>query len=336
MTHAMQALVYENPFEMNLRELPIPDIQPNEARVRVAYSGICGSELSGFEGKNSLRKPPTVFGHEFSGTIDALGAQAARDFPALQIGQPVTVNPLISCGYCRYCKGGRQQLCPNRKLHSAHLPGSNAEYIVVRADAVYPLPAGMTMTTAALTEPHACAVHAALLASPAPDEVGLVVGAGAIGLFCIQALQDRGMKTIYCAEINPDRLAMAQALGALPAPAEATQYVDVAVEAVGYSAPRQQCLAALRTGGRLIGVGLHEQFTPLDVNDIIRREIFFFGSYGYTHLDFVNALNALAERRAYLDPAWMRIEPLVNGGRCFDELLHGAAVAKIMLQPSQP
>lgn len=333
MNATMQALVYENPYEMHVRQVPIPAVQPGEVRIRVAYSGICGSELSGFEGKNSLRKPPTIFGHEFSGTIDAISEQAAQMFPHFEIGQPVTVNPLVSCGMCVYCKSGRQQLCPNRKLHSAHLPGSNAEFISVRADTVHLLPLTMPLTTAALTEPYACAVRAAQLANPAPDEVGLVVGAGTIGLFCIQALRDRGMKTIYCAEINPDRLAIAQKLGALAAPPDGVQYADVAVEAVGYSVTRQQCHTALRTGGRLVGVGLHEQHTSLDFNDMIRREIFFYGSYGYTHLEFGLALKALADGRVYLDPVWTRVEPLANGGACFDELLHGSAAAKIFLQP---
>src|SRR5262249_21449824 len=140
----MQALVYEGPHQMPVREVAVPTVQPDEVLVKVAYSGICGSELSGFLGHNSLRKPPLVMGHEFSGWIDQIGASAQQRFPALSAGLAVTANPLITCGHCTYCLTGRQQLCPERKLHSAHLPGSNAEYIAIRADAIVPLPDGLS------------------------------------------------------------------------------------------------------------------------------------------------------------------------------------------------
>lgn len=335
MTQTMRALVYENPHQMPLREIEAPTLQPDEVLVRVAYSGICGSELSGFEGKNQLRKPPLVMGHEFSGTIAAIGQQAALRFPELTCEQPVTVNPLISCGHCDYCQGGQQQLCGQRQLHSASLPGSNAEWITVRADAVYPVPETMPLTTAALTEPAACAVHAARVANPTPDDVALVVGAGPIGLLSIQALRDRGVRTIFCAELNADRMAMARALGAEPITLDeqAVSFATIAVEAVGTAVTRQACLAALRAGGRYISVGLHQQHTELDINDIIRREIILYGVFAYNHLDFAAAVRALADERLGLDMTWNRIEPLERGAACFEELLHSAPTAKIFLQP---
>ncbi len=330
----MSALVYEGPKQMNVREVPAPTMQPDEVLIRVAYSGICGSELSGFEGKNALRKPPLIMGHEFSGTIEQIGQQAKAQFPDLHIGQHVTANPLISCGRCVYCLSGRQQLCPNRKLHSAHLPGSNAELITIRADAVLPLPEGLAFTTAALAEPAACAVHAAELAAPKPDEAGLVAGAGPIGLLTIEALADYGLKTIYCAELNPERMAMAQALGATPITLDDFQdRVDLAVDAVGASAVRQACIAATHSGGRVVWIGLHEASSPLPVNDMIRREITTYGSFGYTTLDFRNGLEALAQQRLWLEDAWTRVEPLNRGTACFEELLTGSTVAKIWLSP---
>src|SRR4026207_1400378 len=178
MESTMSALVYEAPLQMNMRQVPMPVLQPNEVLIRVAYSGICGSELSGYEGKNSLRKPPLIMGHEFSGHIEAIGS--AVDRSELNIGAAVTANPLVSCRQCRYCLRGKQHLCPKRKLLGAHLPGSNAEFVAIRADALSLTPAGLSLATAALVEPAACAIHAAALAKPAPDEQALVVGAGPI------------------------------------------------------------------------------------------------------------------------------------------------------------
>lgn len=335
MKNSMAALVYEAPKQMFLRDVPLPALQPNEVLIRVAYSGICGSELSGYEGKNSLRKPPLIMGHEFSGYIDQIGDQAALRRPELTVGLPVTANPLVTCGRCDYCISGRQSLCSQRKLLSAALPGSNAEYVVVPADSVYRLPHGMSLTDAALAEPVACAIHSAELVKPRPGESGLVFGAGPIGLFMIQALFDYGLKTIYCADLNPQRLAMAESLGAIPVQAaDLVNQVDVVVDAVGVSATRQACVTAVRSGGRVVFVGLHEPDTTLPIHDIVRREIVCYGSFAYTPLDFRHALEGLSGKRYGLNESWTRIEPLANGTACFEELLHGSTVAKIWLTPS--
>jgi threonine dehydrogenase-like Zn-dependent dehydrogenase len=335
MNATMSALVYEAPLQMNMREVPMAEIQADEALIRVAYSGICGSELSGYEGKNSLRKPPLIMGHEFSGHIEAVGS--AVDRPELKVGAAVTANPLLSCRQCRYCLSGKQHLCPNRKLLGAHVPGSNAEFVAIRADALFLIPSELSLATAALAEPAACAIHAAALALPAPDEQALVVGAGPIGLMSIQALADRGMKRIFCIDLNAERLAMAEKLGAVPATFEslASQPVEIVIDAVGASATRQGCARVVRSGGRIVWIGLHESDTALPVNDFIRREITTHGSFAYTPIDFDNALQVLAQKRITLEEAWTQIEPLENGTACFEKLLHGAPISKIWLTPKE-
>src|SRR5215207_4858492 len=277
MQSTMSALVYEAPLQMNMRQVPRPVLQPDEVLIRVAYSGICGSELSGYEGKNSLRKPPLVMGHEFSGHVEVIGN--AVDRPELKVGAAVTANPLVSCRQCRYCLGGKQHLCPKRKLLGAHLPGSNAEFVAIRADALSLIPTELSLTTAALAEPAACAIHAAALATPSPEEQGHVVGAGTIGLMVIQALVDRGIKRIFCIDLNAERLAMAEKLGAVPATFEslASQPLEIVVDAVGASATREGCSRVVKTGGRIVLIGLHEADTTLPVNDFIRREITTYG-----------------------------------------------------------
>jgi threonine dehydrogenase-like Zn-dependent dehydrogenase len=274
-------------------------------------------------------------GHEFSGRVEEVGGGVVR--PELKPGVAVTANPLISCSRCRYCLLGKQHLCPERKLLSASLPGSNAEFVAIRADAVFVVPPDMSLAMAALAEPAACAIHAAALAAPSPDEAGLVVGAGPIGLMVIQALRDRGLHQAYCIDMNADRLSMAEALGALPATFEslASQSVDIVLDAVGASATRQGSGRAVRSGGRIIWIGLHEADTALPVNDFIRREIATYGSFAYTPVDFNNALQALAQRRIALDESWTQVEPLTNGAACFERLLRGAAVSKIWLTPAQ-
>jgi len=199
------------------------------------------------------------------------------------------------------------------------------------------IPPELSLATAALVEPAACAVHAAALAKPAPDEQALVVGAGPIGLMVIQALADRGIKQVFCIDLNAERLAMAEKLGAIPTTFDSleSQPVDVVVEAVGASATRQGCARVVRSGGRIVWIGLHEPDTVLPVNDFIRREITTYGSFAYTPIDFEDALQALAQKRIALEDAWTQIEPLQNGAACFEKLLHGAPISKIWLTPEE-
>jgi len=332
----MKALVYEAPYQMHVRDVPQPRPATDEVLIRVAYSGICGSELSGFEGRNSLRKPPLIMGHEFSGIIADLGERATLTHPHLQVGLPVTANPLLTCGQCDACLRGQQQLCPSRKLLSAMLPGSNAEYVTVPAMNVLPLPSQLSLTAAALAEPVACAIHSVRLAHPQPSETALVVGAGPIGLLTIQALAVYNLSAIYCADLNPERLAMAKSLGAHPVDLrEWRGPVDIAIDAVGANPTRAACANLVRPAGRVVFVGLHEAESPLPINDIIRREIICYGSFAYNPRDFRAALEGLAAGHFFLQDSWTRVEPLAAGSACFEELIHGSTVAKIWLQPPQ-
>ena len=145
----MRALVWTAPEKMEIQEQAEPTAAADEVVIRVAFAGICGSELSGFLGHNALRTPPLVMGHEFSGEIVEVG----RDVTGLSEGDAVTVNPLTYCGLCRTCKMGLTQLCPERRLVGAHRPGAFAEYLSVPAFVTHRLPAGMSLRSGSLTEP---------------------------------------------------------------------------------------------------------------------------------------------------------------------------------------
>ncbi|MEZ4725875.1 MAG: alcohol dehydrogenase catalytic domain-containing protein [Caldilineaceae bacterium] len=149
----MKALVWEGPRQMNVREVADPKPTTDEVLIRVAFSGICGSELGGYLGHNSLRVPPLIMGHEFSGEIVALGANAQAANPALAVGQQVTVNPLISPPWSKAALKGRHNLTLPRNILGIHRPGSYAEYVTAPAVNVYPLPAGMSLNTPRFTEP---------------------------------------------------------------------------------------------------------------------------------------------------------------------------------------
>jgi threonine dehydrogenase-like Zn-dependent dehydrogenase len=341
----MKALIYEGPSVMNIREAETPAPGEDDILIRVAYSGICGSELSGFLGRNSLRKPPMIFGHEFSGTIAAMGSRVKAS-GAWNIGDRVTANPLVTCGRCEKCVTGRQQLCPNRRLLSAALPGSNAEYVKIPAAFVFRVPDDMPLQTAALAEPTACAVRVAEQAAAKPTDAVLVVGMGPIGLLTLQALRQYGVRTLIAVDTNRDRLEFAGRLGASHAlcpadgdPLEAIRKltggrgVDVAVDAVGADATRLQCVEGCTAGGRVVFTGLHAEQSPLPVNAIIRSEVQLTGSFAYSEMNFRTALDWLADGRIGLREGVVEA-PLEEGAAWFDKLIRAPGnVSKVLLTP---
>ncbi|MYJ79278.1 MAG: alcohol dehydrogenase catalytic domain-containing protein, partial [Caldilineaceae bacterium SB0670_bin_27] len=201
---AMQALVWTAPETMEMQEQPDPTPVANEVVIRVAYAGICGSELSGFLGHNALRTPPLVMGHEFAGEIVEVG----RDVTGFEVGDAVTVNPLTYCGQCRTCRMGLTQLCPERVLVGAHRPGAFAEFVSIPAFVTHKLPEGMSLRSGALTEPVGVGVRIGRLAGDVAGESALIIGAGPIGLLALQALQLAGADRIFIADLDPERLAM--------------------------------------------------------------------------------------------------------------------------------
>ncbi len=342
---SMQALVYEAPRTMNMQTLDTPKPGPHDAVIAVEYSGICGSELSGFVGESSIRQAPLVFGHEVSGTIAALGNEAAA-MGDLRVGQAVTANPLVSCGHCDYCIRGRFQLCPNRLLLGASLPGSNAEFVGVPARSVLVLPENMDLARAATVEPIAFALHAVEVSSVTPSMSALVIGAGAIGLFILQVLAASGVENRFVVERNRDRRALAEAMGCVALEpgdsslADAVQGatrgsgVDVAFDAVGSPVTRRDCLLALRPGGTLVLVGLHSDETSLPLNLAVRNELTIAGAFAYSPAHFRQGLQWLAEGRVGLRDGVV-IDALQNGQSWFERLVSGDPAAKVLLRPGK-
>ena len=341
----MQALVWEAPRVMALREMLAPEPAPDEVLIRVAYVGICGSELSGYLGHNALRVPPLVMGHEFSGEIVGLGEHAAASNAALQTGQNVTVNPLSCRGTSELQERGLDQLCPTRVLLGAHRPGAYAELIAVPAKSVLPLPPTMSLRTGALTEPTACAVRIGELTGNVAGADCLVIGAGPIGLLALQILLRNGARQVFIADIDAERLAMGAALAGIALDPRQVDVVAtvrqatggsgvyVAVDAVGTAVTRTQCVSATRTTGTVILSGLHEESSSMPAADIIRREIVVRGSFAYSPANFAAALALLAEGAIRLDP-WIVEAPLAEGGHWFDRLIDAPGnVSKVLLRP---
>ena len=340
---AMDALVWTAPSRMEIQEAAVPAPGAGEVLVEVAAVGICGSELSGYLGQNSLRVPPLIMGHEFSGHVVQVG-----DGVLMAPGKLVTVNPLISCGDCSMCAAGLPNLCQRRRIIGAHCAGGFARYVVVPAAQCWPLPEGMTDIAGALVEPLACAVRAVRHAQAQPADPLLILGAGTIGLFCLAVARAEGVRNIVISDRVEGRLRIAHAWGATAtvdgSAADAREQLRTSlsggaacvIDAVGSNATRALALNLVRPGGRVIYIGLHDESSPLAANYLVRQEIAIQGSFSYTTADFGWAIDLL--QRAIITPgaAWIEERALAEGAAAFAGLIDGTiSTPKIILRPAK-
>jgi threonine dehydrogenase-like Zn-dependent dehydrogenase len=342
----MDALVWTAPGHMELQSLSVPAPRADEVLLEVAAVGICGSELSGFLGHNSLRVPPLVMGHEFSARIAQIGGGVLANGDTPAVGQRVTVNPLIACGDCAACRAGLSNLCRRRRIVGAHCAGAFARYVTAPVAQCWPLPAAVDDRAGALVEPLACAVRALRHAQWQGDGPLLILGAGTIGLLCLAVARVQNTGAIVISDRVDARLHLTLAWGATLAvngrAADAedrlrTTLPDGAacvIDAVGAVATRALALRCVRPGGRLIYIGLHDEASPLAANYLVRQEIAIQGSFSYTPTDFAHAIALLENGAIAPSAAWIEERPLAEGVAAFAGLIDGSiTIPKIMLRP---
>jgi L-gulonate 5-dehydrogenase len=329
----MKALVYEGPETLAYRDMPDPEAGAGEHLVRVKAVGICGSDMHAYLGHDERRPAPLILGHEAAGTITG----GARD------GQRVTINPLVTCGTCRACRAGRDNLCPTRQIIS--MPpreGAFAEWVKMPEANLVSVPDAIPFEKAALAEPLACgwrAVRLALAALAPPDQpvAALILGGGAIGLGSALALDAQGVGDVTIIEPNDARRAYLQkttGLNALPPDdLAADAQFDLVIDAVGYAATRASASKQTRPGGVIMHIGLGEATGGLDVRRMTLQEITFIGTYAYSAEDFRQTAAAIFDGRlGALD--WTGHRPLADGAAAFADIRSGVAeTPKIILHP---
>ena len=265
----MRALVQTAPRTLEMREVPAPEADV----VRVAHCGVCGSDMHAFAGHDPRRPVPLTLGHEVVG----------RDAS----GRAMAVNPLVTCGACRWCREGRDNLCPSRAILS--MPpreGGFAEAVASPAANNVPVPEGVPLAAAALAEPLACGWHAVRLAARvAPLGEALVLGGGAIGLGAALALAAQGAARVVVVELNPARADRLRGLPGIEVSGEGTE-ADTVIDAVGIDATRAASFALVRPGGVVAHIGLGPGTGGFDARRATLQEIAWLGTYTYTAEDF--------------------------------------------------
>jgi threonine dehydrogenase-like Zn-dependent dehydrogenase len=340
----MAAAVYQSPGTITVEERTVPRPGPEQVVVQVHACGICGSDI------HQLRDgwgftPGAVAGHEWSGTIAAVG----EDVTGWSVGELVVGGPSARCGTCRRCREGKPSQCEHRaSMTSEQSDGAFAEYILCRAGSVLRLPEGLSPRHAALAEPLSVAMHGITRSGVAPGDRVMVFGAGPIGALSVAALQFMGITDIAVVEPHEGRRKLAADLGvtAILDPEEldvfpswepermSTRAVDIVLECSGHRAAIEAGFCQLARGGMLVMVGAGIDHPKFDINRMILNELTVTGSFVYDEGGFERALELLASdgfpSDLLIEPATV---PLNAIGDTLEALAAGRIAGKVMVVP---
>jgi 2-desacetyl-2-hydroxyethyl bacteriochlorophyllide A dehydrogenase len=337
----MRAVVYEAPGRMRVEEREVPDPGPEDVVIAVDRCGICGTDLHLF--LDGLGKRGSIGGHEYAGTIAAVGAEVRSWTP----GDRVVAGPRASCGRCAACLAGRPVLCDVRPdVAGDGFQGGFAEFVRVHDSQPRRVPDDLDLRAAALAEPLAVALHAITRSGASAGRRALVSGAGPLGLLVIAALRARGVAEVAVSEPRSNRRERAVAVGAtralapddLEAPAmpfevNADAY-DVVIECSGQRAAMEVALGQLGRGGTLVLVGTGGSPPTFDQYRILLNELVITGAFNYDADGFEQALDLLASGRLPVDhliePDDMPLDELLPAMK---RLAAGELVAKVMVAP---
>ncbi|MGD0378539.1 MAG: alcohol dehydrogenase catalytic domain-containing protein [Acidimicrobiales bacterium] len=341
----MRSAVYRSPGDIGVEERPVPSPGPGQVLVEVSYCGICGSDLHMMiEGWG---KPGAVGGHEYTGTVAAVGEGVTAWSP----GDAVVGGESPRCGECRRCREGQPSQCERRSAPvDTNTGGGFARYVINDARSLLRLPDGMSPRVAALAEPLAVALHGITRSGMVRGDSAMVFGAGPIGALTIAALVAKGLGPVVVVEPGEARRRLATDLGATDVlhPAELETFppweperqspraVDVVLECSGKKAAMECGFHQLRRGGRLVLVGAGIEAPSFDPNRMILNELSVTGSFVYDADGFERALDLLASGRlpvdVLIDPDDVSLERL---GEAMQGLAEGRIAGKVMVVPGR-
>ncbi|RMD94817.1 MAG: Zn-dependent alcohol dehydrogenase [Alphaproteobacteria bacterium] len=313
---------------------------PGEVAIRVAYCGICGTDLHVFHGHMDARVGTNrIIGHEMSGTVEAVGEEVSGIRP----GQKVVVRPLAPCGECPACKAGHGHICHRLKFLGLDTDGAMQEIWTVPAHTVHVLPDDMRMDHAALIEPVAVACHDVRMAGLEPGEDVVVIGGGPIGILVAMVAREAGGRVVI-SEVNPHRLAIAGKLGFdtvnptqadLAAEIEArtgAKGAEVVFEVSGTQAGVDAMTAVAATRGRIVMVAIHAQKPQIDLFRFFWRELQLIGARVYEPQDYERAISLVAGGAIDADTIITDVSPLSEVQKAFEALTASPTAMKSLIK----
>ena len=342
----MKALVLEDYNAFVYKDVPKPEYEPDEVLVQVKACGICGSDVHGMDGSSGRRIPPLIMGHEASGEIVEVGSEVEN----WSIGDRVTFDSTIYKLEDWYTRKGLYNLSEGRIVlgvspgeYRRH--GAFAEYIAVPHHVLYKIPEKVSFTQAAMVEPVAVALHAVGLTPISVNDSAVVVGAGMIGSFIVQALRTAGCGRIIVVDLELGRLELAKKLGAdfgvradgnvLDKVKELTHNrgADVAFEAVGIDSTVQTAIDSVRRGGTVTLVGNLAPNVNLPLQKVVTQQLRLQGSCAICG-EYPAALEMIERGEINVDAILSAEVPLADGAEWFQRLYNKEkGLVKVILTP---
>ncbi len=318
----MFELYLTKPEQLDMREAtPVQSLKDNEARVKLIYGGICGSDLRVFRGTIPYAQYPCRPGHEILGTV----IEAGKNSP-FKPGARVISFPNTYCGKCEFCLQGKTNICANKKSFGVTINGLFADEIVIDSEFLVPVPEELTNERAILTEPFAVNVHALKRANIAKGTSVAVVGCGTEGLLAVALLNYIGAD-ITVLDINPAKMTKAQTFNdtikVLPPDQVQGQVFDVVIEAAGVKAAIELAFQLVKPGGALITLGITSDEVLYPALHVTRSEMTIYGSIIYTKKDFADAFRFLKDPQFNVSPVLSKIMPFAEYKAAFADALSG-------------
>ena len=322
---------------LSIEEVPTPSPGPGEALVRVAGCGMCHTDLHYLDhGVPTFKPPPIILGHEAAGTVAAVG-EGVTDWSE---GDRVLIPAVLSCGRCRFCRMGRENLCERLEMLGNHIDGAYAEYVAVNASELIAVPDEISLEQAsviadAVSTPYHAVKYRGRVRT---GDTVAVVGCGGVGLNIVQCAAIAGGRVIAI-DLNEERLEIARTLGAEetinPEGVERLDKhvrkltgggVDVAFEAIGQPKTIEMAFALLRKGGRLCVIGFSHEPATIPVGKLMFFELEMVGSLGCGGGDYPEIVELVRQGKLQLDPVVSGTIPLEEIEEGFDRLRRGEGV----------
>ncbi|MDD3864211.1 MAG: alcohol dehydrogenase catalytic domain-containing protein [Eubacteriales bacterium] len=340
----MKAAVWHGYKDVRIQDVPIPVPGPDQVLIRINYAGICGTDRHEYVGPNFIpttkphrltgRKAPLIIGHEFSGTVAALGDSVE----GYVCGEAVTANGSLTCGSCEMCQSGRYNICKKLGFVGVGDDGCFAEYLTVDADKVFRIPEGVTQRQAAVAEPLACGIHATHLVGDLMGKRVVVVGAGIIGIGAFYGAKLAGAREVLVVGRSEEKRSVIEQNGGRylnTTDKDLNRYVeewsdgqlaDVVYECAGTQETLDLCIPVCKPGGTIMVMGVFEKPPAVDMNTLQEAERKILTSQAH--------INELGEALAYIAQGKINADELITKEVLLDDLVE-EGFEELILHSSQ-
>ena len=343
----MKALIKAKPEEgIWIADVAQPQIGPNDVLIKVSRTAICGTDIHIYNWDDWAQKTipvPMTVGHEFSGEIIEIGSEVHPEHSKMKIGDRVSVEGHVTCGYCRNCRAGQRHLCRNTQGIGVNRPGAFAEYISAPAFNVYRLPEDISDDMGAIFDPYGNAAHTALAFDLVGEDV-LITGAGPIGIMAAAIARFVGARHVVVTDVNDFRLDLAKKMGASRAVNVAnedlkdvmndlgmTEGFDVGLEMSGVPSAFGSMLETMNHGGRIAMLGIMPSGAGIDWEKVIFKGLEIKGIYGRQMFETWYKMGSLLQAGLDLSPIITHRLPVGDFQKGFDIMRSGQS-GKVILE----